>query len=376
MASARKLGSNPSGVPPGPRPRQAAGGQAPTRHTAGGQAPDPQRPEALGEFGLVQRLRARVGSPPPALLRGIGDDAAVFRPTPGFVLLATTDALLEEVHFSFRLSAPEAVGRRAMVANLSDIAAMGGIPRLALVCLGLPRGVDLTVVDGLYAGLLAAAGAADTTIAGGDTVRSPGGLLLAITVLGEVEADRCVSRAGARPGDRLWVTGPLGGSAAGLAWLQKGGRREDASETIQQAIACHEAPAARLAAGRALALDGIAHAMLDVSDGLGGDARRIAEESGVGVRIEAARVPVHPGASEAARRLGADPLHWALSGGEDYELLFAADPTQDLEAWAARRGLPGPTCVGEVVVAGDGCTLIAPDGSSHPLPGGYDHLAQ
>jgi thiamine-monophosphate kinase len=132
---------------------------------------------------------------------------------------------------------------------------------------------------------------------------------------------------------------------------------------------------ARLAAGRALALDGIAHAMLDVSDGLGGDARRIAEESGVGVRIEAARVPVHPGAREAASRLGADALAWALSGGEDYELLFAADRAEDIEAWAARRGFPPPIGVGEVVAASEGCALIAPDGSSHPLPSGYDHLA-
>ncbi len=115
--------------------------------------------------------------------------------------------------------------------------------------------------------------------------------------------------------------------------------------------------------------------MLDVSDGLGGDARRIAEESGVGVRIEAARVPVHPGALEAARHLGADPLRWALSGGEDYELLFAADPAADVAGWAAGRGFSPPACVGAVVAASEGCTLVAPEGSSQPLPGGYDHLA-
>jgi thiamine-monophosphate kinase len=331
--------------------------------------------EGLGEFGLIARLRARLAASSPGLVRGIGDDAAVLAPTPGFALLATADALIEEVHFSLRLSPPRAIGYRAMISNLSDIAAMGGIPRAALVCLGLPPRTKLEVVDALYEGLQAAAAAAAAAIVGGDTVRSPAGLVLAVTVLGEVERERCVSRAGARPGDRLWVSGPLGGSAAGLAWLQRGGGREGVSDAIRDAVACHEAPAARLALGRALALDGMARAMLDVSDGLGGDARRIAEESGVGVRIEAARVPVHPGADEVARRAGGDPLRWALSGGEDYELLFAADAAADMGAWAARRGMPAPTCVGLVVPAAEGFTLVAADGSARSLPGGYDHLA-
>jgi len=338
-------------------------------------APGPQSAEALGEFGLIARLRARLAGPSPGLVRGIGDDAAVLTPTPGLALLATTDALLEEVHFSFRLSSPAAVGFRAMVANLSDIAAMGGIPRAALVCLGLPPGAALDVVDGLYEGLHRAAASAATAVAGGDTVRSPAGVLLAVTVLGEVEPDRCVSRAGARPGDRLWVSGPLGGSAAGLAWLRAHGPGAEAPGAVREAVACHEAPAARLALGRALALDGVAKAMLDVSDGIGGDARRIAEESGVGVRLEAARIPVHPGAAEVARRLGGDALGWAIGGGEDYELLFAADPSVDVAAWAARHGFPAPTCIGAVVPADAGCTLAAPDGSTRPLPGGYDHLA-
>ncbi len=337
--------------------------------------PDPQSVEALGEFGLIARLRARLATSAPGLVRGIGDDAAVLSPTPGLSLLATTDALIEEVHFSFRLSPPDAVGYRAMVANLSDIAAMGGIPRAALVCLGLPPRVGLGVVDGLYEGLHRAAASAATAIAGGDTVRSPAGVVLAITVLGEVEPDRCVSRVGARPGDRLWVSGPLGGSAAGLAWLRKHGAPPDAPAAVRDAIACYEAPVARLALGRALALDGMARAMLDVSDGLGGDARHIAEESGVGVRIEAARIPVHPGAVEIAGRLGGDALRWAIGGGEDYELLFAADPATDVAVWATARGFPAPTCVGAVVPTDAGCTLVAPDGSERPLPGGYDHLA-
>ena len=337
--------------------------------------PGPQRVEALGEFGLIARLRARLAAPSPGVVRGIGDDAAVLTPTPGLSLLATTDALIEEVHFSFRFSPPDAVGYRAMVANLSDIAAMGGIPRAALVCLGLSAGVDVEVVDGLYEGLGRAAACAATVIVGGDTVRSPGGVMLAITVLGEVEPDRCVSRAGARPGDRLWVSGPLGGSAAGLAWLRRHGPRAEAPQVVREAVACHEAPAARLALGRALALDGIARAMLDVSDGLGGDARRMAEESGVGARIEAARVPVHAGALEVARRIGGDALGWAIGGGEDYELLFAAEHAADVPAWAAARGFPAPICVGAVVSADAGCTLVGTDGAEQPLPGGFDHLA-
>jgi thiamine-monophosphate kinase len=171
------------------------------------------------------------------------------------------------------------------------------------------------------------------------------------------------------------VSGPLGGSAAGLAWLRARGPEAEAPRAVRDAVACHEAPAARLALGRALALEAVAKAMLDVSDGVGGDARRMAEESGVGVRIEAARIPVHPGAAEVARRLGGDALGWAIGGGEDYELLFASDPSVDVAAWAARRGFPEPACIGTAVAAGAGCTLVAPDGSSKPLPGGYDHLA-
>jgi thiamine-monophosphate kinase len=276
----------------------------------------------LGEFGLIARLTA--GLPPAAGVEvGVGDDAAVLRPTPGWRLVVTTDVLVEGRHFSAALSEPEDWGWKAAAVNLSDLAAMGAEARWLVVALTVPPQADAALLDRVYAGLREACVAFAVGLAGGDTSAGPV-LSLAVTAIGE--AQRPVTRAGARPGDRLVVSGPLGAAAAGLELL----RRDDpqARELLRRfpgLAAAHRRPQPQLAAGRRLAAAG-ASAMVDVSDGLAGDALHLAEASGVGLELDAAAVPVALGVAEAAALLGRDPQDLALAGGEDFALAAALPP--------------------------------------------------
>ncbi|HEX5414989.1 MAG TPA: AIR synthase related protein, partial [Chloroflexota bacterium] len=170
----------------------------------------------LGEFGLIARLQQRFARGGAGIVRGIGDDAAALQPSPGQLLLVTTDAALEGVHFRTATTTPTALGRRALAVNLSDIAAMAGTPRWALVSFGFPATTPVAFVDGLADGLAEEAGLYATEIIGGNIARSPDRIVISITVLGEVPPEQVVYRTGARPGDRLLATGTLGDSAAGL----------------------------------------------------------------------------------------------------------------------------------------------------------------
>jgi thiamine-monophosphate kinase len=269
-----------------------------------------------GEFELIRRLTSRLKLGKDVLV-GPGDDCAVIRVGENRLLL-TTDILIEGVHFR-RDSAPEEIGFKAMRVNLSDVAAMGGAPRWALVSVGLPPDARGRFAEKLFQGLRRAAEEAGATIVGGDTNAS-GRLVVNVALVGEA-GPRLLLRSGARPGDRLYVTGTLGGSALGLAALK--GRRSAGFEAF---IARHKKPPLRLAAGRVLAgLRGIT-AAIDLSDGLAGDLPHVLEASGVGAEVDLGSLPLFPGFAAAARRLGEDPLGLALGGGEDYEILFAASP--------------------------------------------------
>jgi thiamine-monophosphate kinase len=251
---------------------------------------------------------------------GIGDDAAVLRPTPGRRLMVTTDVLVAGYHFAAELSAPEDWGWKAVAVNLSDLAAMGAEARWLVVALTVPPATGSELLDRVYAGLRDACRAYSVALAGGDTSAGPA-LTLAVTAIGE--AEQVVTRAGARPGDRLAVSGPLGAAAAGLALL----RRDDPParallDRFPALAAAHRRPEPQLAAGRRLAAAG-ASAMLDVSDGLAGDALHLAEASGVGLEVDDGALPVAPGVAEAAALLGIDPVALALAGGEDYVLAAA-----------------------------------------------------
>ena len=332
----------------------------------------------MGEFDLLAKMRARLPQPGPGVRLGSGDDAAVV--VPSGVTATSVDALIDGVHFRREWSSLHQIGRKALAVALSDLAAMGARPGEAYVALGIPTDLDEDGCLELLDGMAEVAGGTGTTLAGGDVTRAPA-LTLAMTVVGHAaSADDLVTRSGARPGDALVVTGELGGAAAGLLLL--GADEEVSSRFVPHSEAKRELaglverqlePRARLQAGRALAEAG-ATAMIDLSDGLGGDAGHVAAASGVGLRIEAAALPLAPGVAEVAATTGRDPLELAASGGEDYELLAALPAERFAEAAAAVGELEGAglTRIGEVV-AGEGVEIRLP-GGRRLKPGAYDHL--
>jgi thiamine-monophosphate kinase len=258
---------------------------------------------------------------------GVGDDAAVLQPTAGHKLVVTTDVLVEGLDFTAELSEPEDWGWKAVVANLSDLAAMAAEARWLVLALSVPEATPVATLERVYAGVGEACRAFGVALVGGDVSAGPA-LSLAVTALGE--AERPVPRSGARPGDRLCVTGPLGAAAAGLALLRSG---DPAAAGLLGRFpglaAAHRRPRPALAMGLALARAG-ATAMIDLSDGLAGDALHLAEASGVGVEVHDAAVPLASGVAEAAGLLGRDPLELALGGGEDFVLAAALPRTADL----------------------------------------------
>jgi thiamine-monophosphate kinase len=328
----------------------------------------------MGEFELLAKFRERLPDPGPRVLLGTGDDAAVT--VPGGATATSVDALVDGVHFRRAQATPELIGRKALATALSDLAAMGAEAGEAYVVLGAPADLDeeecLAIVDGMAA-LAAETG---TTIAGGDLSRAPA-LTLAVTVVGHAAtADHLVGRGGAGPGELLVLTGELGGAAAGLLLLERPELgAELAAETAAHLRRRQLDPAPRLRAGRGLAAAG-ATAMIDLSDGLAGDAGHLAARSGVGIRIEAGSLPLAKGVAEVALAAGRDPLELAASGGEDYELLAAVPPARLAEASSAigEAAEASLTPVGEVV-AGAGVEVRLPGGALLAASG-YDQLSR
>jgi len=251
----------------------------------------------------------------------------VLEPTAGHRLVVTTDVLVEGLDFTAALSEPEDWGWKAVVANLSDLAAMAAEARWLVLALTVPDPTPVATLERVYAGVGEACRAFGVALVGGDISAGPA-LSMAVTALGETE--RPVPRSGARPGDRLAVSGPLGAAAAGLALLQSG---DPAAAGLLGRFpglaAAHRRPQPALAMGLALARAG-ATAMIDVSDGLAGDALHLAEASGVGIEVHDAAVPLAPGVAEAAALLGRDPLELAIGGGEDFVLAAALPRASDL----------------------------------------------
>jgi len=308
----------------------------------------------LGEFGFIDRVRSWLG--PSTATVGVGDDAAVFDAGSGMV--ATADAMVEDVHFKWRWSGPSDVGWKAVTVNVSDIAAMGGQPRWILVTLGVPADTPEERLRGLYDGMSEACRAYDCELVGGDTVRTPT-TVVAVTALGEVDG-RPMLRSAAKAGDVLAVSGLLGNAAAGLNLLMA-----DDPGNGPDVPACIEAqrrPVARVAEGRALRGAGVLTA-IDLSDGLASDVRRLAEASGAGVELDT--VPTAPEAQRVADARGWDAEAMTLAGGEDYELLVALPA--DLDA-----GAFGLIPIGRVV--DDGVWFVR-DGQRTPLrQTGFDHF--
>ena len=327
----------------------------------------------MAEFNLIERIRKAIGPPGHGTLVGLGDDAAVYKP-PGQLELLTCDAFVEGVHFRRDYATFEEIGAKCMVANVSDVAAMGGFPARAVLSICVPPDMTDEDVDALYRGALDVCRRYGAEVVGGDTVSSPSGLVVSVALTGSVDRDHVVTRAGAVVGDAVVVTGELGGSEAGLRALAQGLPEEGG---VRDAMRRHLMPTARIAEAQALIEVATPHAMIDVSDGLSSDVWHIAEESNVGIALDADRIPLAPCALDVAERLGVDPIELALTSGEEFELVVAI-PKNEVERTAehveAVTGT-GVTWIGEVVGAKRGCTLVRRDGVADPLErGGYEHL--
>jgi thiamine-monophosphate kinase len=305
---------------------------------------------------------------------GSGDDAAVT--VPGGATATSVDALVEGVHFRMPPFEPVQVGHKALAVALSDLAAMGATAGEAYVQLGVPEGLGEPALLELAGGLGDLAAAHSVVVAGGDLVRAPV-LVLALTVVGHADtADRMVARRGARVGDLVVVTGDLGGAAAGLLLLERPELAEGLELEASQALRLRQlTPQPRLAAGAALAQAG-ATAMIDLSDGLGGDAGHLAERSGAAIRIEASSLPLAKGVAEVAAATRREPLQLAVSGGEDYELLAALPPERLGEASSAigDAAEASLTSIGEIA-EGEGVEIRLPGGALLE-PRGHDQLSR
>lgn len=333
----------------------------------------------LGELGLIRRIRSSVAGPAPDVVVGIGDDAAVLSVPAGHQLLATTDLVIEDVHFRRASATPADIGWKALAVNLSDIAAMGGTPRWALVALAVPADTAVESIDAFYAGMESAAAPHRVTLVGGDTSASPGGWFVNVTLLG-IHAGTPRLRSHARPGDAVAVTGSLGASAAGLYALEMGldeaRARGIAPGELAEITQAHLRPQARVSEGRWLGQAPGVHAMMDCSDGLATDLGHICRESGLGARVRLDRVPISPVVLEAARALGQDVRQWAVRGGEDYELLLTCDPAA---AGALATGLAEATgtrltVVGQIEARSGDVVFVGADDVPVTIRAGYEHF--
>jgi thiamine-monophosphate kinase len=299
-----------------------------------------------GEFEFIRWVRERTKADPRVPV-GPGDDCAVLAP-PARPLLVTTDVLTDGVDFRLAEAGARAVGRKAMAVNLSDISAMAGVPTAAVVGVVLPSGDTRLLAEELFHGLRDAADPFGVSIVGGDTNAWAGGLVVSVTVLGEATGRGPVTRAGAKPGDWVFVTGPCGGSILG--------RHLSPTPRVREALALHAA--ADL------------HAMIDVSDGLAADLNHVLEESRCGAVLFADAVLVHPDAVELSKRTGKRPLEHALGDGEDFELVFAVSPA-DGEKLLRERPVTGLAKIGECVESG---LWLEENGTRRPLaPAGWVH---
>jgi thiamine-monophosphate kinase len=346
---------------------------------------------ALGERAAIERIRARLPAAPAWVLVGIGDDAAVIEPDRNRADVVTTDALVEGVHFDRRFVPPGAIGHKALAVNLSDLAAMGAAPRAGLLSLVLPPSLAVADLDALIDELAALALRHHLVIVGGNIARSPGPLIVDVTLIGSVRRRQILTRGGAKPGDHLYVSGTIGAAEAGLALCQAavggangvvaapvpdddGARPPEIQAALDECRARFLRPEPRVRLGMTVGRTRAASACVDLSDGLADAVRQVAASSGLGAAVDAGSVPIAAGARWWHERQGIDPLDAALSGGEDYELLMTVPPRRRRAFMAAAR-LAGimVTRIG-AMTAGRRIVLCRPDGRTDDLPQGFVHF--
>ncbi len=340
----------------------------------------------IQEFALIRALQRRFARRTPLLVQGIGDDAAVIAASPKTWWHLTTDLLAEGVHFDLSTATPESVGYRAAMANLSDIAAMGAVPHYLLTSLAIPKTFSSTRIYALYEGLMKACRLHGVRLIGGDTSASKAGVFLSITLIGITPERRALFRHGARVGDRIYVTGTLGDSLAGLQLLSRSHGRTPRSTRSPSAglreshrqflVNRHLRPTARLAEGQWLNKARLATAAIDLSDGLSGDLRHICEESQVGAELDLGTLPISPACRAYAERHRMPAFQLALTGGEDYELLFTvSSKNQSAVERQARTHGYRVTCIGTIRRQRFGIQMTSGDGRMRPVPmTSYEHF--
>ena len=346
------------------------------------------------EFSFINRIRRRARRqanrpgcfpspfilPPSSLLLGIGDDAAIIRQFDGRETVITADLLVEEIDFRRASMPPRLLGHKALAVSLSDIAAMGACPRWAMLSIGVPRDLWRSgFVDEFYEGFFALAEHYGVALIGGDVSRTPERVVIDSIVLGEAERGQAVRRSGARPGDHIFVTGALGGSAAGLRLIERGARlgekngRERTLCAVEDLLLRHLQPLPRVEWGARLGYEQLATAMIDLSDGLSSDLAHLCEESGVGASLEVARIPFNPHLTSKGVRHLPDPLKLALHGGEDFELLFTIRPRDLRRLPRSVKRVPA-TYIGDVTSDAGRITLVEGPRRWTIKPEGFEHF--
>jgi len=320
-----------------------------------------------GEFGIIRMIAEKSGGGDGVVI-GIGDDAAALRFEAGSLVLSTSDMLVEGIHFDLSLTDPFRLGRKSLAVNLSDIAAMGGRPLSFLLSLAVPASCPVDFLNEFTSGMLSLAGEHGATLVGGDTCASPRGLVISVTAFGEQFSGRIVRRCGARVGDLVFVTGTLGDSALGLELLRRG-------ETAGHPIDRHLDPRPRVRQGRALADAGFPTSMIDISDGLAADMGHITDGSSVGANLYLEKIPLSRSYREHYRMMPAEMYRTALTGGEDYELLFTAPSSRREAILSLFSELYTPVTEIGGIVPDPGVRFLSPDGALFPIArGGYDHF--
>lgn len=334
----------------------------------------------LGEFGLIRHLTQDFPLVQAGTITGIGDDAAVLRYGGGDTVIST-DMLVEGVHFDLMYTPLKHLGYKSIIVSLSDICAMNAMPTQVLVSLAISNRFSVEALDEIYAGIRAACAHYQVDLVGGDTTSSQKGLIINTIAIGQADPKRIVRRGTAKPGDILCVTGDLGGAYIGLQLLEREKRiyQEQQTEHFTPQLKGHEycigrqlKPEARRDVIQAFAkFDVLPTSMMDISDGLAGDLMHICQSSGVGAYIEEINVPIHMDTQMQTLEFHLDPITCALSGGEDYELLFTLDP-KDVDRISA---LPEIYLIGEITPASDGIQLHTKGGNIHPLTAqGWRHF--
>ncbi|RJR33789.1 MAG: thiamine-phosphate kinase [Desulfobacteraceae bacterium] len=334
----------------------------------------------IGEFGLIGRLRdllLKEGHAGRGVVVGIGDDTASFIPRAGHETLITCDSMVEGRHYLPECISPHDLGRRAMICNISDIGAMGGLPLYALVSLGLRPETAVVDVEEMYRGFLFELNPFHASIIGGNITGVGGSSFIDITLLGEVPEGKTIRRSTAKPGDAILVTGFPGRSGAGLRLLLE--KRGEEGVENRSLVRKYLVPGHRAGAGRAVALSGLATAMIDTSDGFLGDLGHICEESGAGADLEKKNLPLDEDLIETARRFGEDPLDFVLGNSDDYELIITCPPEHVIEVIEVLReaGVDSISEVGKITSSARTIRLIDERGGERRIhPKGWDHFGK